>query len=141
MTDPHTSGYNTNIGLRQKSEAVDITAISTSESAVVRRILAIWIQIWLALLLGIIALPLAICEIIMIWDHRNVEIMGIEKGQDISKAIRKRKGLRVNTSEKKSSSGSQKSRYEKGINNSLLSLTILPGCFNNTVDSQIEPTK
>jgi hypothetical protein len=65
MIDPHGIGYNTNIGLKRKSDAIYITAISTSESVVVRRILAIWIWIWLTLLLGIITIPLAICEIIM----------------------------------------------------------------------------
>jgi hypothetical protein len=48
--------------------------------------------------------------------------------------------LRGNTDEKGSDSESQKKRYQE-TDDSLLSLTILPGCFKDTVENQMESTK
>jgi formate/nitrite transporter FocA (FNT family) len=66
MIDLYRIRYNTNIGLKRKSNTIYITVISTSKSIIVRRILAIWIWIWLILLLGIITILLIIYKIIII---------------------------------------------------------------------------
>ena len=81
MATPHGAEYEANIGLKRKEEAEEVGASVLEEYEVVELVLAAWIRIWIVLLLGFVAIPLAVCEIIRAWDQKIVEIRRIgEKG-------------------------------------------------------------
>ena len=77
MATPHGTEYEANVGLKRKAEAEQVSANLLEEYEVVELILAAWIRIWIVLLLGFVAIPIAVCEIIRTWNQRIVEIRRI----------------------------------------------------------------
>ena len=81
MATLYSAKYKANISLKRKAEAEEVSASVLEEYEVVELVLAAWIRIWIVLLLGFVAIPLAVCEIIRAWDQKIVEIRRIgEKG-------------------------------------------------------------
>ena len=96
---PHDIGYEANIGLKRKNKDIYSEKDLLGNEVAVRWILSFWIWVWLTLLLGIIAIPLAVCKIAMTWDQGSEEIWEIGNELGGSETIAKKDDFKVTKKE------------------------------------------
>lgn len=128
MSAPHATGYEANIGLKREHEAIDNKTSAHGNELAVRWILSFWIWVWLTLLLGLIAIPLTICEIVMTWKQEKGEIKGSK--------LTSLRGLR--STEKRRDSGAPRGQGRDSL--LLLSLTIQPASSEGNDNRKMDPT-